>query len=110
MNQKLNCYRILVDVAKAMPEMIARFPKYEIKHSNQLRSAMSSALLNLCEGNGRYHTKERNKFFNYSMGSISEITGGIEYASAFGYINSALAQSTIDHLNKAYYMIRKLKK
>jgi len=110
MNQRLECYRLLVDVAKAMPDLISRFPRGESYLIDQLKRALLSSILNLAEGNGRYSTKERNRFFDFSLASISEVTGCIEYAQAFRFINADTHVSLIDKLNKAYYMIRKLKK
>jgi four helix bundle protein len=101
---------LLVDAAKAMPGLISLIPKEEYKLIDQLRRAMHSSLANLAEGNGRFSTKERNKFFNYSMGSISELEAGIDYSYASNYINLSFSNELKDTLRKAYYMIRKLKK
>jgi len=110
MNQRLLCYRLLVDVAKAMPGLIARLPRGEGSLNDQLKRAMQSAILNLAEGNGRSSTKERNRFFDFSLGSISELSGGIDYAEACSLIDSELSHSLLYDLRKAYNMIRKLKK
>jgi len=110
MNQRLKCYRILVDVAKAMPRVIGCIPRGEGNIKNQLKRASSSSILNLAEGNGRFSRYERNRFFNYSLGSISEMEGCLDWASAFGYIKSDLANPILADLRKAYNMIRKLKK
>jgi four helix bundle protein len=110
MNQRLICYQLLVDVAKAMPGMIRTIPKGDNYLGLQLKRALSSAILNLAEGNGRYTTKERNRFFDFALGSISEVTGAIEFALAFGYMEPKLSQSILAKLRKSYFMIRKLKK
>ena len=110
MNQRLDCYRILVDVAKAMPSLIANLPKGEGYLIVQLKRAIASAILNLAEGNGRYSTNDRNRFFNISMGSISEVEGGVEIASAYGYFDIDISQKLLNDLRKAYNMIRKLKR
>ena len=110
MNQRLNCYNLLVDVAKAMPGVISRMPRGEGYLIDQLKRALVSAILNLAEGNGRYSTKERNRFFDFSLGSISESMGAIETAYAFGYITFEFSQKLLADLRKAYFMIRKLKK
>jgi len=110
MNQRLHCYQLLVDVAKAMPGLIAQIPKGENYLIDQLKRALSSAILNLAEGNGRFSQKDRNRFFVYSLGSISEVEGCLKFAQAFSLIDHDSSQCLINDLNKAYNMVRKLKK
>ena len=110
MHQRLNCYQILVDVAKAMPSLIGCMPKGEGYLIDQLKRALASSILNLAEGNGRYSTKERNRFFDFSLGSIKESMSAIDIAVAYRYIDYGYAQKILSDLNHAYYMIRKLKK
>ena len=110
MNRRLECYELLLDVAKAMPELIASLPRGEGYLVDQLKRALASAILNLAEGNGRYSIKERNRFFNISLGSISESYSAVEIASAYRYISSNFSEVLLGNLNKAYNMVRKLKK
>jgi len=110
MNKSLNCYRLLVDVAKAMPGLIARFPRGEGYLIDQLKRALASAILNLAEGNGRFSNKERNRFFNISLGSINEVISAIEISNAYGYITYEYSQILINNLRYSYNMIRKLRK
>jgi len=110
MNQRLDCYRLLVDVAKAMPCLIKQIPRGEGYLIDHLKRALSSSILNLAEGNGRYSTKERNRFFNYSLGSIKEVMASIELLSVWDHVNHELSQALLSDLRHAYSMIRKLKK
>ena len=110
MNQRLKCYTILVDVAKAMPELINRLPRGERYLADQLKRALISSILNLAEGNGRFSIKERNRFFNISLGSINEVISAIELSAAYTYINSDYSDSLLNNLRYSYNMIRKLKK
>ena len=61
MNQRLDCYRILVDVAKAMPSLIASLPRGEGYLIDHLKRALAGSIFTLAEGNGRYSTKERKR-------------------------------------------------
>lgn len=110
MNQRLDCYKILVDVAKAMPSLIAKLPRGEGYLINQLKRAIASAILNLAEGNGRYSPKDRNRFFDFSLGSIKESIVAIEFATALNLVDLEFVQNLIGNLQHAYNMIRKLKK
>ena len=81
------------------------------KSQSQSKSKNQWSLIGiLAEGNGRYSTRDRNRFFDFSLGSISEVTAGIEYALAFDQIPANVAQDLLQNLNHAYYMIRKFKK
>ena len=109
-HQRLICYQLAMSMAKAMPELLSQIPRGEGYLTDQLKRALASSILNLSEGNGRYPTKERNRFFDFSLGSISETMGAIETASAYAFIDSEFAEKLLYNLNKAYYMIRKLKR
>jgi len=93
-----------------MPDLLSLIPRGEGYLVDQLKRALASALLNLAEGNGRSSTKDRNRFFDFSLGSIKESIAAIEYASALNSINLELVQNLIANLEHAYNMIRKLKK
>ena len=110
MNQRLNCYCLLVDVAKAMPDLINHIPRGESYLIDQLKRALASSILNLAEGNGRYSSKERNRFFDFSLGSIKEVMAVIDIIVSYRYINLASIQFLLDNLRKSFNMIRKLKK
>ena len=110
MNQRLDCYRLLVDVAKAMPCLISCMPRGEGYLADQLKRALVSAILNLAEGNGRFSIKERNRFFDISLASIKEVMAAIDISNAFGFLDTKSSQVLSDNLTKAFNMIRKLKK
>jgi len=110
MNQRLKCYTILVDVAKAMPDLISHLPRGERYLADQLKRALISSILNLAEGNGRFSTKERNRFFDISLASIKEVMAAIDISLAFGFIDIKLSRILSNNLCKSYNMIRKLKK
>jgi four helix bundle protein len=71
---------------------------------------MASSIANLAEGNGRFSNKEKNRFFNYSLGSISELIGWLDIACSYQYLDKSISQKLKDNLVFAYNMIRKLKK
>jgi four helix bundle protein len=110
MNQRLRCYNLLVDVAKAMPGLIKCIPSGKYYLTDQIERAMASSIANLAEGNGRFSIKERNRFFNYSLGSISELIGWLDIACSYRYLDNSISQKLKDNLWFAYNMIKKLKK
>ena len=109
MNQRLHCYRMLVDVAKAMPDLVSLIPRGEGNLIDHLKRALTSSIFNLSEGNGRSSIKERNRYFDISLGSIEEAKAAIDVALAYRYLPHTY-QNLIDTLSWAYNMIRRLKK
>ncbi|MBI2342368.1 MAG: four helix bundle protein [Deltaproteobacteria bacterium] len=77
--------------------------------ADQTKRAMISAVLNLCEGNGkRSSPAERRRFFEISMGSISEVSAGLDLARTFGLIKLNEAESLKSLLKLAYVKINAL--
>ena len=66
----------------------AKFPKDE-KYgiSDQLRRATSSVTANIAEGFGRYHYKDKVKFYYNARGSIKEVQNFIFLAKDLGYLS-----------------------
>ena len=109
-HERLVCYRLLMEIAKKMPCLTNLLPRGEGYIIDQLKRALASSILNLCEGNGRQSQKERNRFFDISMASMSETSSAIDIISAYGYIPKQMADDIKILLIRAYSMVRKLKK
>jgi len=93
------------DVAK----MVAKWPRGYSYLADQIKRAMISAVLNLCEGNGkRAYTAERKRFFQISLGSISEASAGVDLAKTFGLIKLADSERLKSALKLAYVKINAL--
>jgi four helix bundle protein len=52
----------------------------------QMRRASSSVLLNLAEGFGRYHKKDKMKYYRTARGSVFECVAGLQLSSERNYI------------------------
>jgi four helix bundle protein len=100
----------LLDVAKKLPTLALSLSRGEGYILDQLKRALSSAILNLSEGNGRTSQKERNRFFDISLASISESASAIDIIHAYGYVSRDYAEGLKSQLRLAYAMIRKLRK
>jgi len=109
-HQRLNCYGLLLSVAKRMPELIGSLPRGNYYLEDQLKRALSSTLLNLAEGNGRKSQKDRNRFFDIFLGSIAEVASIIDILSAYGYISAKYQEELKTLLRRAYAMIINMKK
>jgi four helix bundle protein len=77
---------------------------------DQVCRALSSAILNLSEGNGRYSIKERNRFFDISLASIAEVASVIDIFVVYGFVSKIIGIESKNHLRRIYSLLRKLKK
>jgi len=109
-HERLRSYGLLLEFAKKMPDMLKTLPRGNSYLEDQLRRALSSAILNLSEGNGRCSTKERNRFFDISLASIAEVASVIDLFVVYGYISRICGIESKNHLRRAYWFLRKLKK
>ena len=109
-HNKLKCYGLLLDAARIVPSILNRLPRGNAYIEDQLKRALSSAILNLSEGNGRRSIKERNRFFDISLASISETSSAIDIISAYGYISASVEMNVKNLLTRAYSMVIKLRK
>ncbi len=108
-HEKLDCYRELIMVSKELGGLMKGWPRGSGYLVDQLRRAISSAVLNLAEGNGkRGQPRERKRFFQISMGSIAEVAAGLDLAAAFSLIPARVQEENKAILRAAYNRIRRL--
>lgn len=73
MFEKLEVYQRAVDLAEKIVALTETFPAKGHHHLvDQLRRASLSISLNIAEGNGRWHAKERKNVFWIARGSVFE--------------------------------------
>lgn len=108
-HQRLKCYGLLLETAKRMPNLVAKMPRGEGYLIDQFKRALSSAILNLAEGNGRQSLKERRRFFDISLASIAETASVLDILLAYRSISIQEDQSFRENLRIAYAMIMNLK-
>lgn len=108
-HEKLKCFGQLVAIAEDLAKMVAKWPKGYTYLKDQIERAISSAVLNLAEGNGkRRFGKERRCFLRISLGSISETAAGLTLARSFGLTSQDSLESFKSRLRLAYVQIRAL--
>jgi len=93
-----------------VPSILNRLPRGNAYIEDQLKRALASAILNLSEGNGRRSIKDRNRFFDISLASISETSSAIDIISAYGFISVSIEMNVKNLLTRAYSMIIRLRK
>ncbi len=108
-HEKLDCYQKLIFAAEEVAKRVAKWPRGYSYLADQLKRAMISAVLNLCEGNGKQSSQvERRRFFQISLGSISESLAALDLARIFGLISSRDQEVLKSVLKLAYLKINAL--
>lgn len=105
-HEKLECYRLLVKLAEELAKRVAKWRRGHGNLSDQLTRAMTSAVLNLAEGNGkRWYRRERRRFFESSRGSIAEVSACLDLAYGCGLIATGERDAYKSRLKLAYVKI-----
>ena len=108
-HEKLRCYQELMKVAERVAKSVASWPRGHGYLVDQIMRAMSSALLTLAEGNGKRSSRqERRRFFEMSLGSISEVAACLDLACMYGLISKTNQELFKSRLRLAYVKIRAL--
>ena len=72
--KELTVWKKSMNLAKSIYSVTTHFPKEEIYGiTSQLRRAVISVALNIAEGYGRYHFKDKCLFFYNSRASLLEV-------------------------------------
>lgn len=85
--EKLDVYQKSLVFAKEVIRSSNRFSRGNYTIADQLRRAALSIPLNIAEGNGRWHTKDRKSFFLIARGSAFECVPLIEICRDLGIID-----------------------
>ena len=89
LHEKLECYRMSVEIAEELSKECARWPRGFGYLIDQHRRAMASVILNLAEGNARKSATERRRFFDISRASAVEVSACVDLMHAFRLISTA---------------------
>jgi len=85
------------------------FPKDELYGIvSQLRRATSSVTANIAEGFGRYHYKDKVKFYYNSRGSLVEVQNFLLLSRDLKYIDSNLCSKYLDDTEEIKRLINGL--
>jgi len=69
----LNSYKIAFNLSNYVWDVVVQWEWFAKKHpGGQFIEAVDSISANIAEGFGRYHKKDKIKFYRYSQGSLQE--------------------------------------
>jgi four helix bundle protein len=90
-HEKLTAYQKAIAFAAWSETILERVPKSAAVHG-QLDRARTSIVLNIPEGNGRFTSADRGKFFDSARGSALECAGCIDLL----WIKKLLSETELD--------------
>ncbi len=79
-------YEVTLELCRLMRPLLARLTDRQLVE--QARAALSSAVLNLREGNRR-RGADRRRCFRIAAGSADEVRGALDFAVAVGDLDAA---------------------
>jgi four helix bundle protein len=109
-HQRLRCLEVLLRVARCVPSLVRRMPRGYAFLADELKRAVTSAILNCAEGYARWSKKERARFFDISIASTAEAAAAIETMVAYQAIGREDATQISEDLRIAYAMTINLKR
>lgn len=87
--RRLDVYQNAKQLAIRVNDAIKRFPPEErYALADQLKRASSSVMFNIAEAFGRFTSNDRQRFLDFSAGSLMETSSELELAEAYGYISN----------------------
>jgi len=84
----ITVYKIAFNLSNYVWDIVIKWDWFAKKHvGGQFVEAIDSVSANIAEGFGRYHKKDKIKFYRYSQGSVKESFDWNEKAKKRGLIN-----------------------
>ena len=105
MLEKLDVYNKAVDFYCKISNLTKQFAKGNYHIVDQCNRAALSISLNIAEGNGRYHLKDRQAFFRIARGSAFECVPILEICKRQNLIDESICQSLLRELETISKML-----
>src|SRR3989344_157190 len=104
--EKLEVWKKTMALVKTVYQLLTNFPKQEqYGLADQLRRAVTSILLNIAEGNGRYGNKEFIQFLYQARGSLFETVACLKLAVELKYLTPQQVSPLIQQTHKIRAML-----
>lgn len=103
--EKLDVYQRAIDLAEKITRLTEAFPPRRHRRlADQLGRASLSISLNIAEGNGRWHAKERKNFFWVARGSVFECVPLLELCKR----ETLIGEGDCENLKKELEILAKM--
>jgi len=93
-------YNKALDLVKDINKLCGKIKNSEFYYlKDQLRRALSSIILNLAEGSGKWTKRDKSNFYRISRGSTFECIAAIDLFEAHQLINKEFADTLRDNFS-----------
>jgi four helix bundle protein len=103
-HEKLHVYQKALTFIEFTHKILSRI-KFRTEIKDQLDRASISILLNIAEGNGKYSSKDRCRYFDISIGSTLESSACIDILYIKKFINDDEKKNGKEILNEIVAML-----
>lgn len=103
-HEKLHVYQKALTFIQFSHRILSRI-QYKLEIKDQLDRASISILLNIAEGNGKFSSKDRCRFFDISMGSTLESSACFDILYVKNLINDDEKKTGKEMLNEIVAML-----
>ena len=76
--------------------------------ADQLRRATQKIPVQIAEGYGRWHAKDKVQFYRFALGSVNECVGHFDVAVQKGLMTEVDAKKVIEGLDRIAQMLQRL--
>ena len=104
---KLQIVDVALEAIGALRPVLLRIRREDPALFRQVRDALNSMVLNLCEGEHSDPGTRKARFHN-ACGSSNEARGGVRAAQAWGYVSPSQCQAGLAHLDRVVATLWKL--
>jgi len=77
--------------------------------ADQARRAAASVPLNIAEGRGRSSQKDRNRFYDFAIGSLYELAAAMDILSALGEVSEPQSREIWNECDELTRILSRLK-
>ena len=103
-HEKLDVYQASLAFIAWLDPLMQKLPK-TIAVRDQLDCASTSIVLNLAEGNGKFTSPDRCRFFDIARGSALECAAALDVLASQGRCESSVVNSGKEHLRRIVSML-----
>jgi four helix bundle protein len=106
---KIDAYVLAYDLSNEVWDLVTKWEKFERWTIGiQMTRSVDSISANIAEGFGRYHKKDKIRFYRYSFGSMEETKDWIKKASDRKLVTIEKANYLKEELDKMPKLINQL--
>ena len=106
--EKLDVYNLALEFCQDVEVVLGKVPKNEYGLIDQLKRASLSIPLNIAEGSGRWHDKERKQYYFTSRGSVFECVPILTLLEIKNLISREMYLDLREKLTRLAQMLTKL--